>query len=131
MSSARSKKTVKSFVARVLDGDTRLDGFAAEVRAWQAGEQKQPLHEALGLDADELLLVAKSPDSLRYLMYDRRFERAPSGRPAPQLDTQARVDAHAMQLAAVHTDLFLLAEIEEWRSNLARSNASRHVTAHA
>lgn len=130
MSASRSKKVTKSFVARVLDGDARLDGFAAEVRAWQAGEQKQPLHEALGLDADELLLVAKSPDALRYLLYDRRFEQSTSAGGSVQLDTQPRVEAHAMQLAAAHIDLYLLAEIEEWKSNLARTNASR-LAAHA
>ncbi len=130
MSAPRSKKVPKSFVARVLDGDTRLDGFAAEVRAWQSGEQKQPLHEALGLDANELLLVAKSPDALRYLVYSRRFD-VRSGASAAQLDTQPRVDAHAMQLAAQHTDIYLLAEIEEWRATLARTSSTQSVPAHA
>lgn len=113
MSGARSKKATKNFVERVLDGDARIDGFAAEVRAWQAGEQKQPLHDALGLDADELLLVARSPDALRYLLHARRFG---SHVPDTALDSQARVDAYAMQLASASTDLYLLAEIEDWKA---------------
>lgn len=113
-SQQRSRARAKSFVERVLDGDARIDGFAAEVRAWQAGDKKQPLHEALGLDADELMLVAGSPDALRYILHTRRFDlpKVTSG-----LDTQARVDAYAMQLASATTDLYLLAEIEEWKAN--------------
>lgn len=130
MTSARSRKSTKSFVDRVLDGDTRIDAFAAEVRAWQAGDQKQPLHDALGLDADELLLVARSPDALRYLLHARRFA---SHVPDAALDSQARVDAYAMQLASASTDLYLLAEIEEWRSRVQApaSSATTRTTSHA
>lgn len=104
----------KSFVDRVFDGDARIDQFAAEVRAWQAGDQKRPLHEALGLDADELLLVARSPDALRYLLHARRFCLPRPG----SLLTQSSVDGHAMRLAADVTDLHLLAELEDWRLHL-------------
>lgn len=120
--SAPRNKTTKSFVVRVLDGEARLDSFPAEVRAWQAGDQKRPLHEALGLDAEELLLVAKSPDALRYLLNSRRFGGT---RPSVgMLDTQARVNAYAMQLASEHVDLHVLAEVEEWKANLLRQSGS-------
>jgi hypothetical protein len=108
---SRPRNPTASFVERVLDGDTRLDLFPDEVRAWQSGDQKRPLHAALGLDASELVLVAGSPDALRYIVNARRFERPdPTG-----LDTQHRVDAFSMQLAATATDPYLMAEVEGCR----------------
>ena len=107
----RARTSNASFVDRVLDGETRLDAFGDEVRAWQAGDQKRPLHTALGLDASELVLVAGSPDALRYIVHARRFER----RDPLSLDTQSRVDAYSMRLAASATDPYLMAELEGHR----------------
>lgn len=95
----------------MLDGATRIDTLGADIRAWQDGDQTQPLHRALGLDADSLMQVARTPDALRYILYARRFGLVP---PA-LLDSQARVVAHATQLAAATTDPFLLAQIESWQ----------------
>jgi hypothetical protein len=100
-----------SFVERVLDGHARIDELDAEVAAWVEGPRKRPLHEVLGLDADELELVAATPDALRYLLHARRF-----GTPL-QLDdvrTQARVRTHAMRLASAVVDPYDLADVEAW-----------------
>ena len=114
---SRPRPTSASFVERVLDGDTRLDAFGDEVRAWQAGDQKRPLHTALGLDAAELVLVAGSPDALRYILHARRFEHAaPLG-----LDSQLRVEAYSMRLAADATDPYLMAEVEGCRDAVERA----------
>ncbi|MCZ4496496.1 MAG: hypothetical protein JWM25_1079 [Thermoleophilia bacterium] len=105
-----------SFIERVLDGVTRLDQLETEVAAWGAGAQAQPLHEALGLDAAELLLVARSPDALRYVLHARRFGLALS---AP-LDSQDRVRAYATMLAAEAIDPQELAAIDSWQRTIAR-----------
>ena len=118
MSKHRPDKS--TFAERVLDGETRIDLFADEVRAWQAGDQKRPLHAALGLDAAELTLVARSPDALRYVLHARRF-----GLATPTLlETQARVDAYSMQLAAAATDPYLMAEVEGCRDSIERQLAA-------
>jgi hypothetical protein len=118
MSKHRPDKS--TFAERVLDGESRIDQFADEVRAWQAGDQKRPLHAALGLDATELTLVARSPDALRYVLHARRF-----GRPTPtQLESQGRVDAFSMQLAASATDPYLMAEVEGCRDAIERTLAT-------
>ncbi|MBC7461349.1 MAG: hypothetical protein H7287_08300 [Thermoleophilia bacterium] len=114
---SRPRTSSASFVDRVLDGDTRLDAFGDEVRAWQAGDQKRPLHTTLGLDAAELVLVARSPDALRYILHARRF-----GRTGPlNLDSQPRVDAYSMRLAADATDPYLMAEVEGCRDVVERT----------
>lgn len=119
----------------MLDGETRIDQFADEIRTWQSGDGKRPLHTALGLDADELVLVAASPDALRYILHSRRFDRA-----APRaLDTQQRVDGYSMQLAASATDPYLMAEVEGCRDAIERTihemtgsgSAHDHLAAHA
>lgn len=131
MSKHRPDKS--TFTERVLDGETRIDLFADEVRAWQAGDQKRPLHAALGLDAVELTLVARSPDALRYVLHARRF-----GLPVPTtLESQARVDAYSMRLAATATDPYLMAEVEGRRDTIeqtlaaAASGATRRTASHA
>lgn len=103
----------------MLDGHARVDELAQEIAAWQAGDQRRPLHEVLGLGADELLLVARTPDALRYLLHARRFglEQLPS------LGSQARVVAHASRLAAEHVDPFVLAELEGWQAQLSEQLA--------
>jgi hypothetical protein len=130
---SRPRTSSASFVDRVLDGEIRIDAFGDEIRAWQAGDQKRPLHVALGLDATELVLVAGSPDALRYILNARRFERAdPQG-----LDTQQRVDAYSMQLAASATDPYLMAEVEGCREAIeaavrgARDSADDSTTGRA
>lgn len=104
-----------SFVDRVLDGHARIDQLEAEVEAWAAGPRRRPLHEVLGLDADELELVARTPDALRYVLHARRF-----GRPLALEDVQGqrRVNDHATRLAADVVDPFDLAEVETWRSQV-------------
>lgn len=121
---SRPRTSTASFVDRVLDGDIRLDAFGDEVRAWQAGDQKRPLHVALGLDAAELVLVAGSPDALRYILHARRFDR-----PGPlALDSQARVEAYSMRLAADATDPYLMAEVEGCRDDVERAVRGRSAT---
>lgn len=100
-----------TFVERVLDGHARIDELDREVAAWLDGPRRRPLHEVLGLDADELDLVAATPDALRYLLHARRFD-LPLALDA--LRGQARVHAHAVRLASGVIDPFDLADIELW-----------------
>lgn len=98
----------------MLDGNARLDSFEAEVRTWQAGDHARPLHDVLGLSADELLQVAQTPDALRYLVHARRFEIA-----APtDVTSQRRVRDHAIRLAAEHVDPFEIAAVDAWLATL-------------
>lgn len=124
--SVTGRQRKASFVERVLDGETRIEAFPSAVREWQEGKQKQPLHTALGLDADELMLVASSPDALRYVLYSRRFGGKVN---TAALNTQARVSSHAMQLASEAMDPYVLADVEQWlyeRTQAQLSGASSH-----
>ena len=104
-----------TFVDRVLDGHARIDQFEGEVNAWLAGARRRPLHELLGLDAEELELVATTPDALRYVLHARRFQ----GRVTPdELRGQERVRAHATRLASEVVDPFELADLESWSAHL-------------
>lgn len=112
-----------TFVERVLDGHARIDQLPAEVDAWAAGDRRRPLDEVLGLGADELELVAGTPDALRYLLHARRFDRSFK---ADDLRGQQRVRDHATRLASQIVDPFELAEIETWRSQVdALTDGSR------
>ena len=100
-----------TFIDRVLDGHARIDQLDGEVQAWLAGPRSKPLHEVLGLDAQELELVAGTPDALRYVVHARRFGRTVT---LDDLAGQRRVRAHAMRAASSVVDPFELAEIEGW-----------------
>lgn len=101
-----------TFIERVLDGHARIDELDREVAAWLDGPRRRPLHEVLGLGADELELVAATPDALRYLLHARRFDRTIDA--AAALRGQARVRTHALRLASDVVDPFDLADIESW-----------------
>lgn len=122
-----------TFVERVLDGHARLDQLDAEVAAWLQGPRTRPLHELLGLDAEQLELVASTPDALRYVLHARRF-----GLPlAPgELRGQGRVRAHATRIASAEVDPFDLAAIEGWSHHVdaaatAHANADGREPSHA
>jgi hypothetical protein len=100
-----------SFVERALDGHTRIDQLDAEVSAWLQGPRGRPLHELLGLDADELELIAATPDALRYVLHARRFGRDV---PLEDLRGQARIRSHAILQASSVVDPHDLADIESW-----------------
>lgn len=116
-----------SFVERVLDGTARIDQLEAEIAAWQSEPGARPLHELLGLSGDELLLIAGSPDALRYVLHARRF-----GLPVPlTLATQRRVRDHATLLAAETTEPFELAAIDAWQPEVdarARERQAREAS---
>lgn len=116
-----------TFVDRVLDGHARIDQLDSQVQAWLDGPRRRPLHEVLGLDADELELVAATPDALRYVLFARRFDRTVT---PGELRGQGRVRAHATRLASEVVDPHDLADIESWTSHVdaaarAASAASR------
>jgi hypothetical protein len=117
-----------TFVERVLDGHARIDELEAEVEAWAAGARRRPLHEVLGLGADELELVAMTPDALRYVLHARRFGRPIS---REELAGQGRVRDHSMRLAADVVDPFDLAEIETWRSQVDAHDLGTREPSHA
>jgi hypothetical protein len=100
-----------SFVDRVLDGHARIDQLDGEVQAWLAGSRTRPLADVLGLSADELDLVATTPDALRYVVHARRFDRPVE---LDELAGQVRIRRHATRLAADVVDPFELADIESW-----------------
>lgn len=109
-----------SFVERVLDGHARVDQLDAFVQSWLEGPRSRELHEVLGLDADELDLLARVPDALRYLLHARRFDRD------VQLDSlrgQARIARHALNVASKAIDPFELAEVESWLETREPSHA--------
>jgi hypothetical protein len=123
-----SERRNSTFVERVLDGHARVDELEAEVQSWAAGPRRRPLHEVLGLDADELELVALTPDALRYVLHARRFGRTVS---RDELSGQARVRDHSMRLAADVVDPFDLAEIETWRSQVDAHDVDSREPSHA
>lgn len=100
-----------SFIDRVLDGHARIDQFDDEVQAWLDGPGTRPLHEVLGLDADELDVVASTPGALRYVLYARRFDVTLS---LDELRGAARVRSYATRLASSVMNPFDLADIETW-----------------
>ncbi|MEO6867546.1 MAG: hypothetical protein ABI200_05950 [Gaiellales bacterium] len=104
-----------TFVEHVLDGLARADQLEAEVVAWAGGTRRRELHEVLGLDADELELVASVPDALRYILHARRFGEQLE---LDDLRGQARIRAHATQIASAVVDPFDLADIESWTAQL-------------
>lgn len=96
---------------RVLDGVARADDLEETVSAWAGGPRRRPLHVELGMTADDLDLIASTPDALRYLLHARRFniDVAPN-----QLAGQARVRAYAARLAADVVDPHELAALDAW-----------------
>ena len=112
-----------TFIDRVLDGHARIDQLEGEVQAWLAGSRAKPLHDVLGLDAQELALVAATPDALRYVLHARRFGRTVTG---DELAGQRRVRAHAMRAASNVVDPFELAEIEGWVSHVDAAARAEH-----
>jgi hypothetical protein len=114
---SRHAPASSTFVERVLDGHARADELPAEITRWEADPKlrARPLHTVLGLDANELILIANTPDALRYVLHARRFGLAT---PA-HLSSQPRVQAYASQLASESTDPFVIAEIEAWAMNHA------------
>ncbi len=112
-----------SFVERVLDGHARIDEFEAQVAAWLDGPRTKPLHEVLGLSADELDLVASTPDALRYVLNARRFDRSVA---LDELRGQPRVRALASRLASRVVDPHDAADVEAWIPHVdAAASASR------
>ena len=112
-----------TFIERVLDGHARIDLIDSEVAAWLEGPRKQPLHIVLGLDADELDLVANTPDSLRYLLHARRFDRSVR---LQDLRNQASIRRHASRLASVVVDPFDAARIEGWLHHVDSADSRAH-----
>lgn len=104
-----------SFVDRVLDGHARMDQLDDEVQAWLAGPRTRALADVLGLSADELDLVASTPDALRYVVHARRFDRPVM---LDELAGQGRVRRHATRLASGVVDPFELADIESWSAHV-------------
>lgn len=117
-----------SFVERVLDGHARIDQLEEEVDAWAQGARRRPLHEVLGLGADELELVASTPDALRYVLHGRRFGRAAE---PGELSGQRRVRDYALRLAAEVVDPFELADIDAWSAALQAGGAASREPSHA
>jgi hypothetical protein len=111
-----------SFVDRVLDGYARIDQFDGEVKAWLDGPRTRALHEVLGLGADELDLVASTPDALRYVLHARRFDRTLA---LDELRGQRRVRSHATRHASERIDPFDLADIEAWATQHVDPGAGR------
>lgn len=111
-----------SFVDRVLDGHARIDQFDSEVKTWLDGPRARALHEVLGLDADELNLIAATPDALRYVLYARRFDRVIA---RDELRGQARVRSLATRMASETVDPFDLADIETWANQHIAGAAGR------
>ncbi|MFC5668189.1 hypothetical protein ACFP3U_35150 [Kitasatospora misakiensis] len=70
-----SKTDHESFVEAALSGRASLDDLDDFVDAWHDGDSDLPLHEYLGMTWDEYRTCTERPESLRYILADRKHDR--------------------------------------------------------